>query len=141
MPFILPMPEQDDAGFPRLTYGRALSPDELDAYLYAPADLGRLASWCLGIILPIVLALWGSWRGFVLRDIYIPGASAHAVGRGWWATGTAAAWGGVSALCIAVMFHVAFFWARKKRHRAAAVIAFLILLAVFFFVTFMASTA
>lgn len=139
--FALPAPKFDEQGRPLLAPGTPMSQDEMDLYLNPALKLTGAASFLLGVLLPLGIAGWAVWRGFMLRDIYVPGASRHAVTAGWWAKGDAALWAGAGTLCLAALSHAAFFWAPKKRYRTAAVVAVVLCLGAFLFFTFMASAS
>jgi len=137
--FKLPSPKFDEQGRPLLAPGRPMSRDEMDVYLSPSLNMSAAMSFLFGVLLPMAIAAWAVWRGLVMRDIYMPGASRHAVTAGWWLKGDAAVWAGAGTLCLAAMSHALFFWAPKKKYRWAAVIAVAACLVGFFFLSFMAS--
>ena len=133
--FLLPEPEVDADGLPKLTPGIALNQEEMEDSLIGL----KQPSWFFGVAIPIALCVWAIWRGLIMQDTYLPGATGHFGAEGHWVTGTAAIWAGIAEICAAVTLHVGFFWFPMKQHRKTAIIFGVVSLAAFIFCGLMAA--
>jgi len=132
---VLPTPEVDVDGLPKLTLGIALNQEEMEDFIIGM----KQPSWFFGIVVPMVICAWGIWRGLIMQDTYLPGATGHFGAAGHWVTGAAAIWAGLAEIGAAVTLHAGLFWFPMKQHRNKALIFGLAALAAAMFCALMAA--
>ncbi len=92
--------------------------EELTAHLNERAGLRGGPSWLLGLLLPVAVAGFSVYEGFVKQDISF--LNSLRSGAGVLVKGPAAQWAGAAGVFMALAIHAMFFWAAMPAVRKPA---------------------